>query len=142
MVLFTRKIWYTLLSNQCSYLHGRYDYIIMWSCHHYYTECLIVHIICQNITVPNITTETYTKYNNIHYCRTSGPIYTENMIYTIVGPVVLFTRKIWYTLLSNQWSYLHGRYDIHYCRTSGPIYMEDMIYTIVDLTNLVWCHHH
>ena len=32
--------------------------------HHYYTECLIVQVICQNITVPNITTETYTKYNN------------------------------------------------------------------------------
>jgi len=25
---------------------------------------LIVQVICQNITVPNITTETYTKYNN------------------------------------------------------------------------------
>ena len=29
--------------------------------------CLIVQVICQNITVPNITTETYTKYNNIIY---------------------------------------------------------------------------
>ena len=25
---------------------------------------LLVQVICQNITVPNITTETYTKYNN------------------------------------------------------------------------------
>jgi hypothetical protein len=49
----------------------------------YNTECLIVqvicqnithvicqnitHVICQNITVPNITTETYTKYNNLQY---------------------------------------------------------------------------
>ena len=39
----------------------------------HYTECLIVQVICQNITVPNITTETYTKYNNtcyhIFYCN-------------------------------------------------------------------------
>ena len=48
-------------------------YIIMWSSwtrphlYHYYNECLIVQVICQNITVPNITTETYTKYNNSPY---------------------------------------------------------------------------
>jgi hypothetical protein len=28
---------------------------------------LTVGVICQNITVPNITTETYTKYNNAVY---------------------------------------------------------------------------
>jgi hypothetical protein len=41
--------------------------------YHYYTECLIVQcqnitqVICQNVTVPNITTEIYTKYNNYLY---------------------------------------------------------------------------
>ena len=39
----------------------------------HYTECLIVQVICQNITVPNITTETFTMYNNtcyhIFYCN-------------------------------------------------------------------------
>ena len=28
---------------------------------------VIVQVICQNITVPNITTESYTKYNNGDY---------------------------------------------------------------------------
>ena len=43
---------------------------IIWTrphSYHYYTECLIIQVICQNITEPNITTETYMKYNNNHY---------------------------------------------------------------------------
>jgi hypothetical protein len=32
-----------------------------------YYECLITQVICQNITVPNINTETYTKYDNVLY---------------------------------------------------------------------------
>jgi len=40
---------------------------------------LIVQVICQNITVPNITTETYTKYNNIqNESRKSGDDFTQN----------------------------------------------------------------
>jgi hypothetical protein len=71
--------------------------IIMWSCpgnmpkyypglrdilpdRNYYTECLIVQVICQNITVPNNTTETYTKYNN-HQYSCNNPI----LLYGFVG---------------------------------------------------------
>ena len=28
---------------------------------------VLVQVICQNITVPNITSETYTKYNNLRF---------------------------------------------------------------------------
>ena len=50
----------------------------MWSCPgnmpKYYPglrdilpSCGLVQVICQNITEPNNTTETYMKYNNNHY---------------------------------------------------------------------------
>ena len=51
--------------------------------YHYYTECLIVQVICQNITVPNITT--YTKYNNIFYVNLHG-----NPAYSLVYKNVTF----------------------------------------------------
>ena len=43
-------------------------------------ECLIVQVICQNITIPNITAETYTKYNNAHYNFSTGKNIIEEII--------------------------------------------------------------
>ena len=55
------------------FLRLHFDLLIqVWL--YYYTECLIVQVICQNITVPNITTETYTKYNNT-FCCPCGHLY-------------------------------------------------------------------
>jgi hypothetical protein len=59
---------FVLVFNGCLKISIKKEY-------HYYTECVIVQVIyqnitqviCQNITVPNITTETCTKYNNISY---------------------------------------------------------------------------
>ena len=70
---------------------------------YYYTECLIVQVICQNITVPNITTETYTKYNNYIILIVRNKQISEGVslistlveVYSIQHYVIKFDNDLW-----------------------------------------------